>query len=156
MAIIEKIKLDEKDLDILYELQQNAKRSVFQLAKIINIPPTTIHNRIRKLKENGVIEAYVARINREKIGQIVCALVFVSLNNNELESSSKKGGLANQIAKYPNVDEVFETTGNVDIVVKVYGKDIRGITDFVINKIREFKGVTKTETVIALSEISKR
>ncbi len=150
---MDKLKLDTKDFVILDALQENAKRSVFQLAKKINIPPTTIHNRIRKLKEKGVIEAYVARINREKIGQTLCALIFVSVNNNELEASSKKGGLARQIAKYPNVDEVFETTGNIDLIVKVYGRDIKEITDFVINKIREFKGVVKTETVIALSEI---
>ncbi len=152
---MDELKLDSKDFAILDALQENAKRSVFQLAKKINIPPTTIHNRMKKLKSLGVITGYVARIDRVKIGQAVCALVSVSLNNNELETSSKKGGLARQIAKYPNVDEVFETTGTVDIIVKVYGKDIKEITEFVINKIREVKGVVKTETIIALSETRK-
>jgi DNA-binding Lrp family transcriptional regulator len=146
------VKLDSKDFAILDELQKNAKRSVFQLAKKLNIPPTTIHNRIRKLKKNGVIQSYIVRVDREKMGQDICALIFVSLNNNELEPSSKKSGLAIRLAKYSNVDAVFETSGSIDIIVKVYGKDIREITDFVINQIREVKGVVKTETIIALSE----
>lgn len=148
-------KLDEKDFAILDLLQQNARQSVFQIAKKTGIPPTTIHNRIRKLKHNGVIERYSIHISREKTGQNVCALVFVYLNNDLLESSSKKGGLARQFAKYPNVGEVFETTGACDIIVKVYGSSIKELTDFVINKIREVKGVTKTETIIALSEFMK-
>ncbi|HIH22211.1 TPA: Lrp/AsnC family transcriptional regulator [Candidatus Micrarchaeota archaeon] len=148
-------KLDEKDFAILDALEKNAKQSVFQLAKKTGIPPTTIHNRIRKLKKDGVIEGYSIRLNHEKTGMNVCALVFVFLDNNKLEPSSKKGGLARQFAKYPNVDEVFETTGSMDIIVKVYGSNIRDITDFVLNKVREVSGVVKTETVITLSEIRK-
>lgn len=147
--------LDEKDFAILDVLKENARQSVFQLAKKTAIPPTTIHNRVRKLKENGIIEGYSIRINREKTGQAVCALVFVYLDNNALEPSSKKGGLARKLSKYGQVDEVFETTGAVDVIVKVYGKSIKDITDFVINNIREIKGVAKTETIITLSVIKK-
>jgi len=43
----------------------------------------------------------------------------------------------------------------MDIIVKVYGSNIRDITDFVLNKVREVSGVVKTETVITLSEIRK-
>ena len=145
-------KLDEKDFAILDALRKNAKRSVFQLAKKTGIPPTTVHNRINKLRKEEVIKNYTIEIDREKIGHKVCALVSIFLNNSELESSSKKGGLARQLREYPNVGKIFETTGSVDIIVQVYGKDIKEISEFVINNIREVKGVGKTETVIALSE----
>ncbi|GEM_PF-627569 len=150
-----KFEIDERDFAILDALKENAKQSVFQLAKKTAIPPTTIHNRMRKLKENGVIEGYSIRINHEKLGQAVCALVSVYLNNDALEPSSKKGGLAKKLSKYSQVDEIFETTGAVDIIVKVYGKNIKEITEFIINNIREIKGVAKTETIIALSEVRK-
>src|SRR3989338_209830 len=149
---MKELKLDEKDFAILDELKKNAKRSVFQLAKKINIPPTTIHNRLEKLRKNEVIKRYTIEVDREKIGQRVCALVFVYLNNNELEPSSKKGGLAIRLGKHPNVGTVFETAGSIDIIVKVYGTSIHDVTEFVINNIREVKGVVRTETVIALSE----
>ena len=145
-------KLDEKDFVILDALKKNAKQSVFQLAKKLNIPPTTIHNRLEKLKKNEVITHYTIEIDPYKIGKNVCALVFVYLNNNELESFSKKGGLAKRLRSLPYVGKVFETTGTIDVIVQVYGKDIKEITNFVINNIREIKGVVKTETVIALSE----
>lgn len=143
--------LDEKDLAILDALQKNAKQSVFQLAKKTAIPPTTIHNRLKKLKENKIIKKYTIEIDREKIGQHVCALIFVYLNNSELDIGSKKGGLAKKIRNFSNVTKVFETTGSIDLIVQLYGKDIKEITNFVINHIREIKGVIKTETVIALS-----
>ncbi|VVC03384.1 putative HTH-type transcriptional regulator [Candidatus Bilamarchaeum dharawalense] len=153
ILLMEDVKLDDKDFAIIDILSRNAKQSIFQLAKKLNIPPTTIHNRIKKLRANGVIRNYVVQLDREKMGQKVCALVFVSLDNNLLESKSKKGGLARELIKYPNVDEIFETSGTVDIIVKVYGTNIKDITEFVINTIREVKGVIKTETVFALSEI---
>ena len=148
---MDKLKLDDKDFEILTALRENAKQSVFQLARKTRIPPTTIHNRMKKLKENGVIEGYTVRLNREKLGQAVCALVFVYLDNNHLESVSKKGGLAERLFMNPKVDEVFETTGSIDLIVKVYGNGIKEITDTVINHIREIKGVARTETIIALS-----
>jgi DNA-binding Lrp family transcriptional regulator len=152
---MDKFKLDEKDFAIIDALERNAKQSVFQLTKKTGIPPTTIHNRIRKLKQNCVITGYSIRVDHEKMGQNVCALVFLYLDNNALEPKSKKGGLARELLKFQNVDEVFETTGSIDVIVKVYGANIKEITDFVINNIREIKGVAKTETIIALSEKRK-
>ena len=95
--------LDDKDFAILDELMKNARQSVFQIAKKTNIPPTTIHNRVRKMKANGVISGYTVRVDREKTGQNICALVFVSLDNNSLEASSRKGGLARQLLSVESV-----------------------------------------------------
>lgn len=149
------MKIDDKDFAILDMLGKNARQSVFQLAKKLNIPPTTIHNRIKKLRTTGVICNYTVRLDREKMGQNICALVFVSLDNNLLEPKSKKGGLARELIKFSNVDEVLETSGSVDIIVKIYGASIKDITEFVINTIREFRGVIKTESVFVLSEAKK-
>ena len=144
--------LDEKDFAILDALKKNAKQSVFQLAKNLNIPPTTIHNRLEKLRANKVITKYTIEVDPVKSGRKVCALIFLYLNNDSLEPSSKKGGLGRRLRALPQVGKVFETTGNMDLIVQVYGKDIKEITDFVIQNVREIKGVIRTETVIALSE----
>ncbi|MFA6530893.1 MAG: Lrp/AsnC family transcriptional regulator [Candidatus Micrarchaeia archaeon] len=151
----EDVRLDDKDFAVLDALSRNARQSIFQMAKKLNIPPTTLHNRIRKLRANGVIKNYSIQVDREKMGQNICALIFLYLDNSKLEPTSRHGGLARQLTKLSNVDEVFETTGACDIIVKAYGSSIRDITDFVINSVREFKGVTKTETIIALSEFRK-
>ena len=145
------LKLDGKDFDILAALRDNAKQSVFQLAKRLHLPPTTVHNRVKKLKDNKVIQRYTVRLDRAKLGQEVCALVFLYLDNASLEPGSKKGGLAERLMKYPAVDAVFETTGSIDVIVKVYGKKVQDITEFVVNHIREIRGVARTETVITLS-----
>lgn len=152
---MDKIKLDDTDFAILDALQKNARQSIFQIARKIIVPPTTVHNRIKKLRNNGVISGYTVNINREKIGQTICALVLVYLNNNELEAKSKKGGLARMLLKHPSILEVFETAGDFDLVVKIYGQDIKDVTRVVIDEIREIRGVEKTETIIALSELRK-
>jgi Lrp/AsnC family transcriptional regulator for asnA, asnC and gidA len=71
------LKLDDRDFEILEALRENAKLSVFQLSKKTGIPPTTIHNRIKKLRQNGVITNYTIKFDREKLGQGFCALIFI-------------------------------------------------------------------------------
>lgn len=149
------IKLDEKDFEILAALRENARLSVLQLAHKTKIPPTTIHNRIRKLKENKVIANYTVKLDREKMGQGFCALLFIYVDNSQLPTEFRKGGLAQKLFSNPQVEEVFETAGTIDIVAKVYGKSIKEITNFVINNVRELKGVTRTETIVVLSEKGK-
>ncbi|VVC71642.1 putative HTH-type transcriptional regulator [uncultured archaeon] len=146
---------DEKDAAILGALRENARQSVIQLTRKTRIPPTTIHHRLAKMKKAGVITQYTIRVDRKKLGLKICALIFVTVDNARLEPESKKGGLAKRLLKYPQVEEVFETTGTIDVIVKVYGKDVEDVTDFVIHHIREIAGVTRTETVIALSEAMK-
>ncbi|MFH1448785.1 MAG: Lrp/AsnC family transcriptional regulator [Candidatus Micrarchaeota archaeon] len=149
------LKVDEKDFEILEALKKNAKLSVLQLSRKTRIPPTTIHNRIKKLKQHKVITNYTIKLDREKIGQDFCAVVFIYLDNSALPPEFKKGGLAKHLFCFPQVDEVFEVAGTIDVIIKIYGKNIKEITEFIINNVRELKGVTRTETVVLLSEKSK-
>lgn len=146
---------DEKDLALLAALRENAKQSVFQLARKTRIPPTTIHNRLKKLRSRGVIQKYTVRLDRKKMGLNVCGLVFLFVENTQLEPSSRKGGLARGLMRYPQVEEVFETTGSIDVIVKVHARNVEELTEFVINHLREIPGVKRTETVIALSELMR-
>ena len=102
---MEEFKLNEKDLLILEKLKENSRLSVLQLSRKTGIPPTTIHNRIKRLREHKVITNYTIRVDREKTGQGFCALVFVYLNNSALPQRFKKGGLAKHIYSFSQVSQ---------------------------------------------------
>ncbi len=72
---------DAKDRAILDELQRNAKATTSEIAKRTGIPVTTVHNRIKRLEKDGVVQGYVPVVDHRKLGLGIHALVFVTAQN---------------------------------------------------------------------------
>lgn len=145
-------KLDEKDIKLLQLLQENSNTSVQQLSKQTGLPPTTAHNRVKRLEKEGAIRRYTAEIDWKKAGKQVLAYVLVSV-----EYILPTGGrvqqedAAKEIRGIAGVEEVSILTGGADLLVRVRTKDIGELNDFVVRKLRNVAGVDKTQTMIALS-----
>lgn len=146
--------IDEKDLRILDELKKNAKLTTHQIAKKTFIPITTIHNRIRKLEEKGIIKGYTLVLDHKQLGKNILAYVLVTVNY-MLPSGKKinQEGIAKNIKKMQGVEEVDIMTGETDILVKVRLKDIDELNNFIIKKLREIDGIDKTRTMIVMSSV---
>ena len=146
--------LDEKDLKILEILKQNSKLTTQQIAKQLNIPITTIHNRIKKLEKLGIIKGYTLVLDYKQLGKSILAYVLVTVNYN-LPSGKKlsQENIAKNIKKFSNVEEIDLMTGATDILVKVRVKDIDELNEFIIKKLREIDGIDKTQTMIVLSSV---
>ena len=69
--------MDEIDKKILNELQTNSGRKISELASLLNLPRTTVHNRIRKLQDDKTIIRQKAVLDMKKIGKPICALVQI-------------------------------------------------------------------------------
>ncbi len=146
--------LDEKDLKILDILKQNSKLTSQKIAKKINIPITTIHNRIKKLEKLGIIKGYTVKLDYKQLDKGILAYILVTVNY--LLPSGKKlrqEDIAKNIKKLANVEEVNIMTGVTDILVKVRVKDIDELNNFIIKKLREIDGIDKTQTMIVLSSV---
>lgn len=144
--------LDEKDLKILEILMEDSSLSTHKISKKTLIPVTTVLNRIRKLKALGVITRYTLEVNKEKLGKALGAYIFVNVDNNVVKATGGgKGGLSKKILKNPLVEIADEVTGHIDIVVRVRTSGIKELNDYVVNTLREYPGVTKTETMIILN-----
>ncbi len=145
-------KLDNNDQKLLMLLQQDCKTSVQNLAKETGLPPTTVHNRIKRLEKLGIIRKYSAEIDWKKAGKPVVAYVLVSF-----EYILPTGGrvqqedAAKEIRGMEGVEEVSILAGGADLLVKIRVKDIDGLNDFVVRKLRNVQGVDKTQTMIVLS-----
>ena len=75
------MKIDETDLSIIEILRRDASLSTKEISKKIRIPITTIHNRIKKLKQEGVIQRYTIAIDEKKLGKLIYAYIATQLNS---------------------------------------------------------------------------
>jgi DNA-binding Lrp family transcriptional regulator len=142
--------LDEKDELILSVLKEDAKLSTQQIARKVNIPITTIHNRIKKLESSNIIKGYTTIINNELLGNIL-AYVLISVSYNLADGKTlDQEELAKKIGKNKNIEEVNITAGQTDLIVKVRAKNIDELNDFVIKYLRTLPGIEKTQTLVVL------
>jgi len=146
------MKLDQKDKTILEILKENSKLTTHKIFKKTRIPITTIHNRIKKLEKEGIIKNYTINLNHKKLGKAIESYILVNVIYTLPDGSKiKQEEVAKNIKKLEGVEKVNIMTGGTDIIVNVRVKDIEELNDFVIKKLRNIKGVDKTQTLIVLS-----
>lgn len=143
--------LDDKDLRLLKELRRDGKATSGMLAKRTGIPTTTVHNRIRRLEEDGIVLGYKPVLNHKRLGFGLQALVFITA-----QSGGERGADQEQIAraalKLPGVERVSILTGVFDLVLNVRVPDVDALEHLLIKSLRKLAGVDKTQTMIVLEE----
>ncbi len=144
--------LDDKDRAILTELQKDARRSTKAIAKDLNIPRATVHERIKRMMDKGIIKGFTVVPDYSQLGEPVTAFILISfLPNNDVSQRE----LAAKIAALDGVQEVHLISGEHDILIKVRGRSMEGIGSLVIDKLRMIPGVGKTLTVASFASIKE-
>jgi len=140
--------LDEKDIQILRLLQEDCKRPVREISRRIGSPITTVYARIKRLEEQGVIKAYKAILDAEKLGRGTTAFILASFRYRMpgIEKTLSQRDIAREVAKFPEVQEVHIITGDWDILIKVKERDVNAIGRFVVDKLRTIRGIERTLT----------
>jgi len=105
--------LDKLDLDIIRELQENARISTAELGRKIGLSTSATSERIAKLEREGIIKGYSAIIDAEKLGQDISAFILVPVGSIPIDT------MAEDIAAIPQVQECHKVTGNACFMVKV-------------------------------------
>jgi Lrp/AsnC family transcriptional regulator, leucine-responsive regulatory protein len=142
--------LDDKDRAILNELEKDSRRSTKSIAKDLNIPRATVHERIRRMTERGIIKGFTVVPDFGKLGEPVTAFILVSfLANNNISQRE----LADKISRLDGVHEVHLISGEHDILLKVRGESMERIGDLVIDKIRQMDGVGRTLTCTCFATV---
>ena len=135
--------IDEKDELILEELRKNARLSTVDIAKKTGIPRVTVHERIKRLTEKGIIKKFTVVTDYKKLGNETTAFVLISYSPNKLLQRE----VAEKIAKISNVYEIHLIAGEWDMIAKVRGKNLEAIGRLVLEKMRSIEGVAKTFTM---------
>jgi Lrp/AsnC family leucine-responsive transcriptional regulator len=151
------IKLDEKDIAILALIQENSKLTARQVAQKINAPITTVFAKTKRMEELGVIREYRAILAPEKldVGTAAFILVSVSYRAKADDVPISQRVVAEEISKFPEVQEVYIITGDWDLLVKLRTKSVDAVGKFVVDKLRLIKGLEKTLTCMVFETIKE-
>ena len=143
-------KIDEIDLQILKELTLDARVAFSDLAKKLGIANGTVHLRVEKMKESGIIKRSKFVIDYSKLGMQVEAFVGVSRDTSQSEEH-----IVSEINKLDEICESIELTGKYYVMVRVLAESVEHLRACV-KKIQSISGVTETETLVILSRTFER
>ena len=138
--------LDAIDRKLLALLQDNAKLSQAELAKVVGLTAPSVNERIHKLERGGVIRGYVALLDERKLGHDITAFVEIFIEHPKFESSF--------IESVGDMDEVLEChhiTGEFSLLLKVRVRDMQAFRKLLIEKLNTVRGVRQTRTLIVLA-----
>ena len=141
-----KFKLDEIDHQILDMLIHNTRVPFTDIAKKLLISAGTVHVRVKKMEEAGIITGSSLNVNYEKLGYSFIAYVGVFL-----QKTSMTKFVLERISEIPYVTVAHITTGKFNIFCKIRAKDTHHAKD-IIFMIDDIDGVYRTETMISLEE----
>ena len=141
-----KFKLDEIDHQILDMLIHNTRVPFTDIAKKLLISAGTVHVRVKKMEEAGIITGSSLNVNYEKLGYSFIAYVGVFL-----QKTSMTKFVVERISEIPYVTVAHITTGKFNIFCKIRAKDTHHAKD-IIFMIDDIDGVYRTETMISLEE----
>ncbi len=151
------VKLDEKDLAILALIQESSKLTAKQIAKKIDSPITTVFAKTKRMEELGVIKDYRAILAPEKLASGTAAFLLASVSYrakaDDIPISQRV--VAEEIARFPEVQEVHIITGDWDLLVKLRAESVESIGKFVVDKLRLIKGLEKTLTCMVFETVKE-
>ena len=144
--------LDETDLQILRILQKNAKLTTKELADAVNLTPTPVFERQKRLERKGYIKRYVAVLDADKLNQgllVYCNVKLKQINREIAEAFTRR------VQLIPEVTECYNTSGNYDYLLKVRAADMKQYQEFVLNKLGEIESLASIESTFVMSEIKQ-
>ena len=132
------VRIDETDRKILRALQVDADRSLDEIAREVGSSKTPVWNRIRKMREAGIIGAQTAKLNAEALGFEACFFVLIRTSEHEAEWQQK---FLKALRDRPEVQEAHRLAGDIDYILKVRVANARAYDAFyqaLISEVRVF------------------
>lgn len=142
-----KINLDKLDFQIIQEMMGNAEISYADLGKKLFVSGGTIHVRIKKLEEAGIVKGTKLNVDIKQLGYDVIAFIGIFL-----EKSSLYDTVAKELRKIPEIVRLNYTTGNYSMFAEIVCKNIQQLRFVLHDELQKIKGIERTETFISLEE----
>ena len=139
--------LDEIDRRLLALLLEDGRMSVNELAGRLHVARATAYQRLRRLRADGVITGFTARVDPARAGLGVTAIVLCSTQQGRWRD------LRDELATIPGIEHVFFTTGAFDFVLVVRVADAHELRDVVLEQLQSFPEIRATQTMFALDEL---
>ena len=142
--------LDRIDIQILRELQKDAKLTTKELASKVNLSPSPVFERQKRLEKEGYIRRYVAVVDPIKAGNGIMVLCNVSLKHHSKEFSRQ---FTSVIADIEQVVECFNTSGDYDYQLKIYARSMQDYQKFVLDTLGDLDCIGSLHSIFVIGEV---
>lgn len=142
--------MDAIDYTILVELIKDAKKPIKQIADKVNLSLTPVHDRIKRMEKNGIIEKYAAIINPNKLDFTLIAFMQIKLKEHQKDILKQ---LSIELDSLAEVLDGYYTTGEFDVLLKVMLKDMNDYNDFILERIAKIKSIDNIRTSFVIKSI---
>ncbi|MBI1218783.1 MAG: AsnC family transcriptional regulator [Rhodobacteraceae bacterium] len=143
------VRLDDMDRKILTELQEDASQSLDEIARKVGSSKTPVWNRIRKLREQGVITRQTVILDAEALGLEACFFVLIRTSEHEATWQQK---FLQALRERPEVLEAHRLAGDIDYILKVRVKNARAYDTFYQALISEVR-IYNVTALLSMEEI---
>lgn len=143
--------IDSCDLRILSELTDDAKLPYTEVADRVFVSGGTVHVRMKKMQDLGIVKGASLTIDYAKLGYDVTAFLGIYL-----ERSSMYDECVEQLSKIPEILSLHYTTGAYSIFAKIICRDTKHLREVLHDKIQKVPAIVRTETFISLEERIER
>lgn len=144
--------IDTKDIAILNVLQQNARATIQEISKQVNLSTTPVFERIKRMEQNGVIKQYAALVDRTKLQKNLMVICYVSLKEHNKTAGTK---FIKTILQLPEVIECYSISGEFDFMLKIVASDMDSYYDFHVNKLSQADNVGHIQSVFVMGVIKE-
>lgn len=144
--------MDGTDVSILRALVEDGRATLQEIGERVGIRRPTVHARVKRLEQDGIIRGYHAEVAPDAIGAGLTALVFVQVSHGKgHDCMTACGKVGDALRKIPEVVEYHTLAGEEDAVVKVRAADVRDLERIVMKQISGLAGVERVRTSVVLS-----
>lgn len=144
--------IDAFDRKILSLLQADARLTNNDLSERVNLSPSQCSRRRQRLEEEGLIRAYRAVLDRERLGFSLVNVITVTLATHNPDNARR---FAELVGSLPEVQEAYALTGEMDYILKVATPDLRSLSDFVNTVLLPHESVQHVKTAIVLDTLKE-
>ncbi|MCC3214358.1 Lrp/AsnC family transcriptional regulator [Chryseobacterium sp. X308] len=142
--------LDDKDVQLLRLLQNNAKLTVKELAKEVNLSTSPVFERVKRLEQEGFVKRYAAVLDAEKLNRGFTVFCQIKL---KIHDRSVGYDFVKEILEIEEVAECYNISGDFDFLLKVQVRDMKHYQDFVFNKLGSVDSIGSTHSTFVMAEV---
>lgn len=142
--------IDAIDLAILKQLQNNSDINIKELASKINLTPTPVYERIKRLERDGYIMKYVALLDKQKLKKGMTVFCNVRLKEH---AKNVGANFVKDIVALPEIIECYNIAGDYDFMLKILVEDMVSYQNFVMHKLSTIENIGNTNSIFVMGEI---
>ncbi|MDH5396819.1 MAG: Lrp/AsnC ligand binding domain-containing protein [Cyclobacteriaceae bacterium] len=139
--------IDSVDEKILETLMKDAKKPYTEVAKKAFVSGGTVHVRMRKLEDAGIVEGTTLKVNYSKLGFDITAFIGIYLEKSVLYDE-----VIEELKNISEITSIHYTTGNYSMFCRLHCRDTNHLKDVLHDKIQRIDGIERTDTMISLEE----